>query len=360
MFNIVNLITNSKKTQNPFQRKFRKLLLNPKMFIEDSIFFKFINKGRNVTSIKTSNTHATAKSIEPSQSTNKLGSSEPRIFAKVSLIKNGFLNIENYKRRVNHTNYSTLLFLKRKERLLINEKFFRFIYKNSTNFIGFREKTFFVVDLNYSCEYLNQHLCLQDKSIWRTSPFAEFKNMVFIDPQNELPFFIRDTHHSCNIILILTENFTNFSFITEHANNIDALVHHTSLKVCKSSIRKVYHFDHEKDIEKILKSIVIAYSPKVFDMLIPVYGNVPYLDNIDELNQNNIGGYIRLNNKISTTHRPNSLNEYIDLFSQNVDFMLMRESITSKYSSSCMDQTDLKNILSFALDDAVNFEVDYG
>lgn len=297
-------------------RKFKKLIRNPKQFFVDS---------RAIKNISLKKTDPTVKIEEVK---NILGSLFLHNFDCISL------KIDKTLKPLNH-DFSSIILKQRKSSHPKNEPIYSNIISNPKNFVGFREKNVVLLDAQENTlKNLIDLKALQDKP-WNTAPFSEYKNIFIIDPTNNLPLLLRSTSPFIKVHCIFTEKVTTEEVkrCIKWSEGIDLCIVHRSHNIAIEDIKRVYSFSSTNQLLDAINNVILIHGSKPFDLLVPCYGNIPFLEHIDKLNESECDVFIKLKRKPSIKGNKLSFTAFIHEMSKDVDYILCRESILQRYDN---------------------------
>jgi hypothetical protein len=310
------------------QRKMRKFFRNPKQFFADSKAVK--NLPVNITS------GSSIKNEVP----NVLGSIFINDIDCLSLKLNRQIRPLNYE-------FSSIIVKERKSSQPKNEPIYSNILSNPKNFIGFREQNVVLLDApkNTFESYLDLKV-LQDKP-WNDAPLTAYKNIFIVDPRNNLPLLLKSTSPFLNVHCIFTEKVEaeDIERTIKWAGFIDICIVHSKHDVNLHNVKREYTFSSTNQLLDAINNIVLIHGSKPYDLLVPSFGKVPYIDHIDSLNESDCDVYIKLNRNASCTGHRKSFNDLVEHLANNMEYILCRESIMQRYDN-LITRNDVKNFIS--------------
>jgi len=319
-------------------RKIRKLVNNPKQFFADSKAIKNLplKKTEQVVKIETINV---------------LGSLFLKDLDSISLKIDKPVKPLNYE-------FSSVIVKERKSALPKNEPIYSNIISNPKNFLGFREKNVVLLDAqeNTLINYLDLKV-LQDRP-WNTAPFSEYRNVFIVDSTNNLPSLIKATSPFIKVHCIFTEKVSteDIERCMKWSDGIDICIAHSKHCVAESNIKRIYSFSSTNQLLDAINNVILIHGSKPYDLLIPCYGNVPFLDHIDTLNESECDVYIKLKRKTFCVGNKKTFSELTQEMAKNVDYVLCRESIMQRYDN-IVSQKDIGKFISHASYEGFRVEI---
>lgn len=313
-------------------RKINKLRRDPKQFLLDSKVFK------------------RTKSIRDEDG----GDTEPRVIGEVDF--SSVRLIETKDKKILNGAFSTLFLVDSETRNLSRAPILESLFKNKNDFIGFREKTLFVLRVKHTEEDFSD---IYEKVInmkeWHSGVLASFKNVVLVGRHIKFAEFFRSSNVNCRIYAVLNEQdkMINSNFY----EYIDHFFCHKSHKDICSFRKDLSFFKNTNELLKAIEQRVTQAGSKPYDYLVPIFGDTGYLENIDQLNSKSLDVYLKLlsdNKEIALTSK--DFNEYIDSFAKDVEFLMMRESLMQRYAS-LVSTGDIAGLLKVVIKDGARVEV---
>ncbi|MCF5866927.1 hypothetical protein [Aeromonas veronii] len=323
------------------QRKVRKLFRNPKQFFADSKAVKNLPMNKaNGAPIK-------------NEVSNVLGSI---FFNDVDCLS---LNLNKQIKPLNY-DFSSIIVKERRSSQPKNEPIYSNILSNPKNFIGFRERNVVLLDAPTSTieSYLDLKV-LQEKP-WNDAQFNEYRNIFIVDPRNNLPLLLKSTSPFLNVHCIFTEKVekADIERCIKWSGMIDVCILHSKHEINIPNIKKTYSFSSTNQLLYAINNIILIHGSKPYDLLVPSFGKVPYIDDIDTLNESGCDVYIKLKKKISCTGHKKSFSDLVEHLSNNVDYILCRESIMQRYDN-LVTNGDMINFISQVSYEGYRLEIDH-
>lgn len=297
------------------QRKFKKLLRDPKGFFKDSKVLPTVIK------------RDTPELIKPAVSHNSIG--------KIFLNDDNTISI-NFVGSKKPTNqaFSSIVIKERKSSSPRNEPIYSNILDNPSNFIGFRDTNISLLDAHENTldSFLDFKDAFQNK-FWLSTPFSAYKNIFLIDPHNNLPSLIKSTSPSVFVHCVFTEKSStdDIERCIRWSGNVDTAILHSSHKDFSFLVNRTHFFSTTAQLLKGIADIILINGSKPYDLLIPCFGNVPFLNGIDDLNEEGHDVYIKINSKISTSSKQFTFEELSTAIAEKTSFVLCKESIYQRY-----------------------------
>jgi len=314
-------------------RKVKKLSRDPKRFFYDSKFFRksgsFLKKSENKDS-------------------------EPRVVGEINF-ESKELIVTKEKKIINGS-FSTLFLVDGEAKNLSRAPILGNLFKNPNDFIGFREKTLFALRVKGGdVGFFDVYEQLIHMKEWHSGILASFKNIVLVGRFIKYAEFFRSSNVECRIYAILNEHDSMVR--PEIYEYIDHFIcHKNHIDRCDFS-KDLTFFRNTRELINSLEQRINQSGIKPYDYLVPVYGDVQYLDDIDKLNEEAIDICIKLieMNKNTALHS-NNFNEYINKLSKDIEFLLMRESWMQRYAS-LVSKNNIADLLKLAIKDGARVKV---
>ncbi len=287
-------------------RKAKKLSKDPKQFLYDSKILK------------------RAKSINDKDT-------EPRVIGAIDLDADKIIIIKDKK--IRNKSFTTLFLIDSEAKSLNKAPILGDLFSNKNNFIGFREKTLFALRVKSSTNIFSDvyDRLVHDKE-WHSGLLAGFSNIILVGRHIKYAEFFRASSVDCKIYAVLNERDSMIDRNTYES--IDHLIcHKNHMGMCDFK-KDLSFFRNTNDLLKSIEQRVTQAGEKPYDYLVPVTGNVGYLEDIDELNAGAADICLKLtqeNSKIALNSK--NFNGYIDALSKDVEYIMMRESLMQRYAS---------------------------
>ncbi|EKJ4656367.1 hypothetical protein PG229_004295 [Escherichia coli] len=327
---------------NTLQRKCKKLFRDPKNFFKDSkvmsrIATKEIIETKNI--IREINNHSIGKIF----------------FNENSVISFDFIG----NTKPNNYAFSSVIVKERKSSSPKNEPIYANILKNPKNFIGFRENNVFLCDAGIQTleKFIDIREAFQNKN-WISTPFSPYKNIFIVDPENNLPQLIKSTSPLVFVHCIFTEKSSKESIerCIKWCGGIDIAILHSSHGEFSTIFNRAHIFSSTIQLLKGIADLILINGSKPYDLLIPCFGDAPFLDNIDELNEESHDIYIKTNKKLNPISKTCTFEEIAMALSQSTSFVLCRESIYQRYEDIII-RGDLHKFILATAKDGLRVEV---
>jgi len=294
------------------------------------------------------------------ETTKKIHEVNNHSIGKIFFSENSVINIDlTNNLKPNNFSFSSILIKERKSSSPRNEPIYSNILKNPKNFIGFRENNIFLCDAgNQTLEkFIDVREAFQSKT-WLSTPFSSYKNIFIVDPKNNLPQLLKSTSPLLFVHCIFTEKSTkdNIERCIKWCGDIDTAILHSSHSNFLSAFNRSHVFSTTGQLLKGISDLILINGSKPYDLLIPCFGNAPYLDNIDELNEDIHDIYIKINKKITSLSKSCTFEEISLILSQNTSFVLCRESVYQRYEDLII-RGDLHKFILATSKDGLRVEV---
>lgn len=321
-----------------WQRKLRKLRTQPKAFFRDS---KLAGALRSWWDLE---------ALGPSHG-------EPRLFGTIDAQPDGSVRVHRPDRKIAERDLATIFFTPRSDTPFISRPVLGELLGDK-NFIGFRDRYLFVAehDLQGRFRSPSDIRALFDASPEWTQRFTRgVRNAVFVDPEDVLPFLVRATDHEVRLIVFLTRPGPGRALLEAMARDVDVLVTTPELANAGAiAARRHLIVDGPEQIPDALRRLVIDHKQKEHNVLLPVFGNAGYLEDIDTLHERDIDGVIILREEVPSDGR--SLSDYIDRMVPRTQTVLLREVRFHQYRDIC-ERGDLDALLRVSLEDGCRYDV---
>lgn len=310
-------------------RKIKKLSKDPKQFLLDSRVFKK-NKDRYDKDV------------------------EPRVIGQVDLSSIGLIEVKDKK--VLHGSFSTLFLVDSETRNLSRAPILGDLFKSQNDFIGFREKTLFALrikDVEEDFAHVYEKIVHMEE--WHSGVLSSFKNILLVGRYIRFAEFFRSSNVDCRIYAIINERDTMVN--SKNFEYIDHLICHKIHKEKCGFKKDLSFFRNTNELVNAIEQRVAQGGAKPYDYLVPVFGDTGYLDNIDELNSKSLDVYLKISrNDCDNALNNKDFNGYIDALSDNIEFLMMRESLMQRYAS-LVSNRDIANLLKNVIKDGARVEV---
>jgi hypothetical protein len=366
-----------------FNRKFKKLIRDPKLFFHDAA-----NNKKKQEPKKQEPKKQEPKKQEPKKQEQK--KQEPSVLGTYT-VENNIYNFNLSDKKVINVNlgFSTLVILDESQQYLINRRYASNILKDR-DFIAFREKSvFFLYSKVFSTTSIYNHNRFNNflnNNVLRGNKFKDFRNIVVFNPLNDAFVLIRQSNPNLKIICIVTSH-DSLVYLHQYIKYIDILIVDSVFDITAftnvprilkyESIFNLYEFSQQTEkypslfintnnfklIEKFdstlidtLKLALIDTSyKKDCDLLLPVLSSNANLANIDQYNEDTtVEGLVRYSvkfGKIAT----------FDDFIENIEIeeLYLRDHLYSVYKDLILKNTNFNNfkpLLRKTLYDGVCYE----
>lgn len=313
-------------------RKAKKFKNDPKQFLLDSKVFKKTKFRRD----------------------RNYSDSEPRVIGLVDLSTAGLVELKDKK--ILHDSFSTLFLVDSEAKNLSRAPILGDLFRNSNDFIGFREKTLFALRVrDTEEEFSDVYEKLAHVKEWHSGILSSFKNIILVGRYIKFAEFFRSANVGCRIYAILNERDTMVN--PKVYESIDHFIcHHIHIGECGFK-KDLSFFKNTNELLNAIEQRVTQAGIKPYDYLVPVFGDTGYLEDIDELNVKSVDIYLKRSlNKGDVAPKCKDFDGYIDLFAKDVEFIMMRESLMQRYAS-LVSSRNVADLLKIAIKDGARVEV---
>lgn len=338
------------------KKKMKKLVRDPKRFYVDSkvykIIYAIINRKKHINDDKINEAPKTIK--------NNLN-----IYSKIDNknIINNHIGVNNFIKckdiKIDKSSRNTIIFIEEYYNInnIVN------IMKEKCKSINFNDRYFYEYiykdSVNINDDDIRNIIRTFDKSFIET--ISKFNILLFINPKTKIYSLLRSYFPSTKILIILTNEFKNFEIISP--KQIDALILQKNLrnKLEFSNLRRYFLFDDEVELCKALDVYTNETSTKHHNMLLKIYGDVPFDPKYMDMNTDIINCIIYINgdcamNNISFP----TWSDYIKYISNNIESIMVTENIFFQYKElilSSIKNHNWQNFLLLATYDGVRFVI---
>ena len=313
-------------------KKYRKLKNNPKKFFTDMQAPRVL-------------------SVFKRKEVPVLDAMPPRMLGGIKYDKD--VEVEFYGRAIRNETFATLFLVGEGVKNFNNSPVLGDILK-ADDFIGFREKTFFVFEVPNKIEDVG---ALYGKVLnspkWHSGDLNKINNVILFNENIQYSELFRSANPNIRTIAIINEGCLLEP--SEYVDHIDCLIIHRKQAVNAGLYRDVVVFSNTMSLINTIKQKITQTGKKPFDLLFPVLGEFNVLDEIDDLNSSGVD-IIIYENETKTAKTYSTFSEYIDFFSKGVDKILVRESLMHRYSS-LIKSKNWSLFLKVALKDGARVEV---
>jgi hypothetical protein len=190
---------------------------------------------------------------------------------------------------------------------------------------------------------------------WHSGTLSLFKNIILVGRFIKYAHFFRSSNVNCRIYAVLNERDLMVKpEVYEHVDHF--ICHRNHISNCEFT-KDLVSFRNTRELLDALEQRINQFGVKPYDYLVPVYGDVQYLDDIDELNEEAVDIYLKLvkiNNKIALEN--NNFSNYVADLSKNIKFLMMRESWMQRYAS-LVSSNNISGLLKAAIKDGARVKV---
>jgi hypothetical protein len=330
---------------DPFRirRKLKKLRRDPKAFFRDvripvvgSIFRGVIKLGGG------------AEADAPQR--------DPRLLGRV-VWENESLVVERYDSKIAEPDLATAVLSKRQHLALSQRPFIGEILAGE-DFIGFRERYLFVFEHDLAGRFTHPAdlPLLFDASFEWTKRIAHgLRNLACCDPQDVLPFLIRATNHDIRLVVFATAECQP-GLLAELGHQIDVLITTPdALRGQAVHARRHIQVESAAQFPITLQRLVIDNRDKENNMLIPVYGDPGFMEDIDQLNARKLDGVLLLTGDPPIPAEL-TLRALVTALTGQIRAVLITEERFHRYKDY-LDRGDLFGLLLTSLEDGCRYEI---
>ncbi|GAA4650097.1 hypothetical protein GCM10023116_23800 [Kistimonas scapharcae] len=189
------------------------------------------------------------------------------------------------------------------------------------------------------------------EEVWRRQPFSKVSNVFLLNPTNNIVELLRYSTVGVKVHVVYTEKYKGSINIDY---DVDTAIVHESLSLSFNSLRRIDTFKRTGDLLEIIKKIILIDDKKNIDLLMPITPCVPYVNDIDILNESDVDVFVKLNKVCSEA--VSNFTELADVLSNSCEYMLARESICKRYSYSISNR-NYNDFIALAAKDGCRFSV---
>lgn len=333
------------ETPDPFRlrRKLRKLRRDPAAFLRDVQVPLLGRVFRGEISL------GSLRKADPEQR-------EPRLLGRV-LWQNNALTVERYDNKISEPELATAIFSKRQDAAFRQRPILGDILAD-TKFIGFRDRYLFVFEHDLAGCFTHPAdlaLLFEASTEWTQRLTRSLRNVVFIDPQDVLPFLVRATNHDVRLIVFATPECRP-ELLAAFGHQIDVLITTPgALRGEEVRARLKVEVENPAQFLTALQRLVIDHRDKEKNMLLPVYGDPGFIEDIDQLNQRKIDGVLLLRDG-AFAPKGNTLRALVTALTGQVRAVLLTEERFHQYKDFC-ERGDLLGLLLTSIEDGCRYDV---
>jgi glycosyltransferase involved in cell wall biosynthesis len=332
------------QSSDPFRirRKLRKLRRDPKAFFRDVRIPMFGRIFRGVGRLGAGAEDATQR--------------EPRLIGRV-VWENESLVVERYEKKIPEPDLTTAVFSKYEEGVLRQRRFVGELLA-ATDFIGFSDRYLFVFDYELGGRFTHPAdlALLFEAAGERLNRIArDLRNVVFIDPQDILPFLVRATNHDIRLVICATAECQP-DLLAHFGHQIDVLITTgDALRGRTVRGRRRVEVESPAQFPVALRRVIIDNRDKEKNLLIPVHGDPGYVEDIDQLNERKIEALLFLDGG-PPPPRGNTMRALAESLAERTRALLLSEQRFHQYRDYC-ERGDLLGLLLASIEDGCRYEV---
>lgn len=282
---------------------------------------------------------------------------EPRQLGRVSWA-NDALVVERHDNKIAEPELATAFFSKQSNTSYRSRPYLGDILGDN-EFIGFRDRYLFVFEYDLADGFAHPNdveLLFSASRAWSERIAKGMRNVVFVDPENVLPFLVRATNHDVRLIVFATDQCPRPDLLEKLGHQIDVLVT-TPRALGRRNVQARRRIEIESDTQlpAALRKIIIDNRNKEKNMLLPVYGDPGLIEDIDELNERNLDGVLLLEGG-APAPAGQTFRELVTALAQQTRAVLLTEERFLQYKDYC-EREALLDLLLVSLEDGCRYEV---
>lgn len=352
-----------------WQRKVRKLCRDPKQFIQDMRLMRTLRVrlqpmaarriGRNPATATEASGAAKRRPPSPAAGDHPL---EPMEAAELLWHKN-MLACRIIERRIADFRLSSLVFLRRSHRLLINEPYAHAMLRDP-EFVGFRANY-----LHFGAYETTPTTVFDDAEIINQIPaqqrlvLARHQNLVFIDPVCRLPYALRSLSATSRLFIVLTRQADpTFDLRSEEVDVL--LVDGGHPDAGRQNLRRKIVFNGQENMLGTLKRAIVEASSRPHNVLLPVMNGLRFQPDLLRVNTREVDGILvcgTLDGGMAEGERIATFERWLDRFCGNLAEIYLAEETLLRYRSLCEEaETDPGRwplMLAMSLRDGARYDV---
>lgn len=319
-------------------KKFKKLMKNPKKFFIDMSCLKPLFNYES---------SSYPLSFHESTSNRYL---DPNYFGAIEY-KNNKLLFSKFQRHISSKNSLATLFLQDSMQISSLEiKLSNLLLK--INKIPFKKNYFYLFDYKNKIENYTYLDFFENKHM-RSNYLKEFKNLIVVDPNNEFPFILRSFNLNINLIVILSEDYSQYQVCEEYIDDIDILFLAKEINFKYHSFRRKIIFNNSLELFNHLGNVIAQGQKREKNLFFPIHNVENIIENIDLYNESDYDILIKLDKNLPFS---NIFADIIYSLNKEINSLLVRESIYYKYKS-LLDNKDYKEFFRYSLLDGCRYEI---
>lgn len=330
---------------DPFRirRKLRKLRRDPKAFFRDARIPVFGRLFRGTLRLG-----GRGADEQPQR--------EPRLLGRV-VWENEALVLERYEKKIPEPEIATAVFSKHQDGALRQRSFVSELLAAS-DFVGFSDRYLFVFDYDLAGRFTHPAdlaLLFESSNEWVHRIARDLRNVVFVDPQDVLPFLVRATNHDVRLLIFATAGCQP-DLLAQLGQQIDVLITTPdALRGHTVRARRRIEVESAEQFPVALRRLIIDNRDKEKNLLIPVYGDPGYIEDIDRLNERNIEAVLFLDGG-PPPPRGNTMRALAEALAERTRALLLTEQRFHQYRDYC-ERGDLLALLLASIEDGCRYEV---
>jgi len=298
-----------------------------------------------------------------------LVTAEPRTIAKVSFWSNKLIQIDEQKLAAKITENSILL-RNLDEPTELECRLYAEILSNN-KFIAFRNRHLGIVDL--VSDTTDMPALKGSDDLTRTierfiskskARLLQYGFVIAVNPANIFPIALQQSSYSSKLICVYTPDFEG-SVDRDCIEKADRIIcaAETAAALKDFDVAGIDIFDQPEQMLESVTSCIQSFSPKQFNMLMPVWNGFERIENIDRMALTARDLVLKL--KCSESDAPSvtgSFSEYIESVSKECTAILASEGLCERYVSlieKLDDKATRASFLKRALNDGARCEFIY-
>lgn len=158
------------------------------------------------------------------------------------------------------------------------------------------------------------------------------QNHIFINPTSYFPVLVEKWSSRANIIIVLLNDYEITNDIYDYAKNDYIIITERILENERFSHNPAIITSVGNDsIADTMRQLIVCFSERQMNHLLPIFGHDHYIDNIFERSKNNEYDGLIVVNKYLTTLYGNSMQDVVDEISKYVIAIYVREDIYLRF-----------------------------
>lgn len=291
-----------------------------------------------------------------SRSSGEAPQREPRLIGRVVWEKESLV-VERYEKKVPEPELATAVFSKYQEGALRQRGFLDELLAD-TEFIGFADRYLFVFDYDLAGRFTHPAdlaLLFESSSEWFSRIARDLRNVVFVDPQDILPFLVRATNYDVRLLIFATAECQP-DILAQLGHQIDVLITTPdALRGRTVRARRRIEVESAAQFPVALRRLIIDNRDKEKNLLLPVYGDPGYVEDIDQLNERKIEAVLFLDGG-PPPPQGNTMRALATALAERMRALLLSEQRFHQYRDYC-ERGDLLGLLLATIEDGCRYEV---